>query len=183
MTSSNEKPVDVEVVVAVDVIVETSKAISDAVASILGNTEVGNTMAQFDSGNMDRETIAKESGERVVAYLIGALCYNIIDGQKRGVKQISEAEDQLTRALYEDERSHNEQSAERVEGRLDWLARMEVQQVYRAALEKFVRGVYLTITDKAYEMGGRTTKVSGSDLSASGTTAAKLLQARGKIAS
>ena len=44
-----------------------------AVAEIIESTEVGNTLAVFDSGNTDLAAIAKDGSEWVVKNLIGAL--------------------------------------------------------------------------------------------------------------
>lgn len=168
MTAKTDKVIenvaaDSEVVVegnndtTIDKKVETVKAVRDAlvgaVTDILNETEVGNVLAMYDTGvAFNSEEIAKEAGEYVISGLVQSLCYNVFEGYKtHGAKSLAKAEDDMFKASEKDAWNGTEKSAEILEGRIEWCAKMDVQQSYRKALQQFCSGLYTSVTGERYQ--------------------------------
>jgi len=123
-----------------------------ALEQILSDAAIGNTLAMYNTGvEFKPEEIANEAGLFVIKGLIGSLCYNVIEGAKRGVQKLAEAEDQMDSASNRDDTFRTEKSADQLHQRIVWCAKMDVQQVYRAALQEFVLGLYTSITGERYQ--------------------------------
>jgi len=140
----------------VDILTERVKAVRDvlvgAIAEVINETEVGNVLATYDTGvEFDSVEIAKEAGEYVIAGLLQSLCYNVFEGYKsHGAKSLAKAEDDMFKASEKDAWNGTEKSAEILEGRIQWCAKMDVQQSYRKALQQFCSGLYTSQTGERY---------------------------------
>jgi len=137
--------------------IETIKSVANPLKTVLediiNNAPVGNILACYDTGaEFNSEEIAQEAAEFVLKGLLGALCYNVIDGRKnQGQKMLNDALDQVDRATEQDAQFRSEKSADRLHNRIVWAARMDVQQAYRASLEKFVLALYIAVTGERYQ--------------------------------
>ena len=125
----------------------------DTITDILNATEVGNVLAMYDTGaSFNSEEIAKEAATYVIEGLAQALCYNVFEGYRsHGAKSLAKAEDDMFKASEKDEWSRTEKSAEILEGRIEWCAKMDVQQSYRKALQEFMSGLYTSISGNRYQ--------------------------------
>lgn len=153
MTTKTKKSVAKDVV---DAKVATSKSVSDplmnVIKDVMETTEVGNTLALYDTGvEFDSEELAQDAAMFIIKGLAGALCYNITRGLQDGTKRLAEAEDQMIRASANDAEQRTERSAEQLHQRIEWCAKMDVQQVYRRALKEFVFGLYTDMTGERYQ--------------------------------
>jgi hypothetical protein len=127
-------------------------------------TKVGNTLALYDTGvEFDSEKLASEALQFILKGFAGSLCYNIQEGYKRGHQKLAEAEDEMIKASFRDENSPSERSAELLHGRIEWCAKMDVQQVYRKAMEQFALGIYTAMTGERYQSSTRSSGKSGVD--------------------
>jgi len=162
----------------------TSKAVSDAVApakasaaakaavkplklhllKIVNSTEIGNTVALYDEGLDPKfgERVGKDAATFVLKNLIGAMCYNILASQKQGVKYLADAEDQMLIAADNDASSRSEKSSDIYSQRIEWCAKMDVQQIYRKALEKEIMGLHVAFTGERYQPRVTASKTDGS---------------------
>ena len=162
MTAKTDKVIENVVVESVeksdvDVQVERVKGVKEvlvtAITEILNDTEVGNVLAMYDTGvEFNSEEIATEAGEYVIAGLVQSLCYNVFEGYRaHGAKSLAKAEDDMFKASEKDSWSHTEKSAEILEGRIAWCAKMDVQQSYRKGLQQFISGLYTAVTGERYQ--------------------------------
>jgi hypothetical protein len=141
----------------IDVAIDRVKAVRDvlvtAVTEVLNETEVGNVLAMYDTGALfNGEEIAQDAAKYVIAGLAQALCYNVFEGYKsHGAKALAKAEDDMFNASEKDEWNRTEKSGEILEGRIQWCAKMDVQQSYRKALQPFASGLYTSITGERYQ--------------------------------
>jgi hypothetical protein len=163
MNAKTKKVLTEEVVVEtpekneIDIQTERVKAVRDslvgAITDILNDTEVGNVLALYDTGvEFDGEEIAKEAAKYVIEGLAQSLCYNVFEGYKtHGARALAKAEDDVSKAAEKDEWSRTEKSADILEGRIQWCAKMDVQQSYRKALQQFASGLYTSISGERYQ--------------------------------
>ena len=141
----------------IDVKTERVKGVRDvlvtALTEIINEVEVGNVLAMYDTGvTFDSEAIATEAAEYVIAGLAQSLCYNVFEGYRsHGAKSLAKAEDDMFKASEKDSWSHTEKSAEILEGRIAWCAKMDVQQSYRKGLQQFISGLYTAVTGERYQ--------------------------------
>jgi len=142
---------------AVDEMVKAVKAVAVPLKSALekeiAEAPISNVLACYDTGvEFDSELIATEAAEFVLKGLVGSLCYNVIDGYRRnGQKMLNDALDQVDQAAERDAATPNEQTADRLHQRIEWAARMDVQQAYRKHLQKFVVALYTAVTGERYQ--------------------------------
>lgn len=143
---------------AVDSNVAAVKAIADplksALEQVINDAEIGNVIAMYDTGHEDfkADVICEDAAQFVLKGLIGALCYNVVDGFKgNGQTMLNNALDQVDQAAERDATFQTEKSADQLAQRIAWAARMDVQQAYRESLQKFVTGLYTAVTGERYQ--------------------------------
>ena len=166
-------------------ILKISESLKAALTNVIEETDVGNTIGMYDTGHEDfnAEVIATDAAEFVLKGLIGALCYNVVEGYRgNGQKMLNNALDQVDQAANADAQFSTEQTQDRLNQRIQWAARMDVQQTYRAALQDFVKGLYVAITGEAYQ-AKVARSIKPGEGSAEQNVASRLLEARRSNAS
>jgi len=142
---------------AIDTNVKELKMVSEplkaALETVINNAEIGNVLACYDTGvEFNAESIASDAAEFVLKGLVGALCYNVIDGYKgNGQTMLNNALDQVDEAAERDANFRTEKSADQLHQRIVWAARMDVQQAYRKSLQDFVLKLYTAVTGERYQ--------------------------------
>ena len=142
--SINEKVAEIKAV---------SEPLKSALETVIENAPIGNVLACYDTGaEFDSEQIATDAAEFVLKGLLGAFCYNVIDGYKgNGQTMLNNALDQVDQAAERDANLRTEQTADRLHQRIEWAARMDVQQAYRKALQPFATALYTAVTGERYQ--------------------------------
>lgn len=141
----------------VDAMVASIKLVSvplkSALEQVINDAAISNVIACYDTGvEFDNEQIATEAADFVLKGLVGALCYNVIDGFRgNGSKMLNNALDQVDQAAERDANFRTEKSADQLHQRIEWAARMDVQQAYRKSLQPFVTALYTAITGERYQ--------------------------------
>lgn len=154
-----------------------------ALEAVINAAPISNTMACYDNGiDFDAEVIASDAAEFVLKGLIGALCYNVIDGHRgNGQKMLNNALDQVDQAAERDANFRTEKSADQLHQRIEWAARMDVQQAYRKSLQDFVLKLYTAVTGERYQQRVATSSAGRPDSKEQGVAAS--LKARRSAAS
>lgn len=130
-----------------------SVPLKSAIEQVINDTDVGNVIACYDDGGVivDAEETAKDAAEFVLKGLIGSLCYNVINGYTGiGQQRLNEALDKVDQAAAQDESNPSQKSQEWLHNRINWACRMDVQQSYRKALQKFTEELYTAVTGERY---------------------------------
>lgn len=127
--------------------------LKSALEAVINAAPIGNVVACYDTGvEFNSEQIAADAADFVLKGLIGALCYNVIDGHRgNGAKMLNNALDQVDQAAERDANFRTEKSAEQLEQRIQWACRMDVQQAYRKSLQDFTMALYTAITGERYQ--------------------------------
>jgi len=127
---------------------------------IIESADVGNTCALYDTGaDFDSEEICKDAAQFVINGLMGSLCYNVYEGYRgNGQKNFSKAFDDMRKAGDKDSYQRTEKSAEILQGRIVWCAKMDLQQVYRKALQTRIAELYVAMTGERYQPSGTRSK-------------------------
>ena len=131
-----------------------SAPLQSALEQIINDAEIGNVIACYDTGHEDfkADVICEDAAQFVLKGLIGALCYNVIDGYKgNGQTMLNNALDQVDQAAERDATFRTEKTADQLAQRIAWAARMDVQQAYRKSLQKFVTALYAAVTGERYQ--------------------------------
>lgn len=130
-----------------------SEPLRAALEAVINDAAIGNVIACYDTGvEFDNEQIATDAAEFVLKGLVGALCYNVIDGYRgNGSKMLNNALDQVDQAAERDANFRTEKSADQLHQRIEWAARMDVQQAYRKSLQPFVTALYTAVTGERYQ--------------------------------
>lgn len=126
--------------------------LKQALEQIINEAPVSNTLACYDTGaEFDGAEIAADAAEFVLKGLIGAFCYNVVEGYKgNGQTMLNRALDQVDEAAERDATFRTEKSADQLHQRIVWAAKMDVQQAYRLALQPYAEALYTVITGERY---------------------------------
>ena len=142
-----------------------SEPLKSALEAVINNAPIGNTIACYDTGvEFDSEQIATDAAQFVLKGLVGALCYNVIDGHRgNGQQMLNNALDQVDQAAERDANFRTEKSADQLHQRIEWACRMDVQQAYRKSLHEFVTALYTAVTGERYQQRAATSSASRPD--------------------
>jgi hypothetical protein len=130
-----------------------SVPLKKAIEQIINDTPISNVIACYDDGGVivDSEEMATEAAKFVMKGLIGALCYNVIDGYTgNGQKMLNLALDDVDQAASRDANNPNQKSQEILHRKINWACRMDVQQSYRKALQDWSEKLYVAVCGERY---------------------------------
>jgi len=150
-----------------------SEPLKSALEAVINACPIGNTVAMYDTGvEFNSEQICSDAADFVLKGLVGALCYNVIDGHRgNGQKMLNNALDQVDQAAERDANFRTEKSADQLEQRIQWAARMDVQQAYRKSLQDFTIALYTAITGERYQSRAAASSVARPDSKEQGIAA------------
>lgn len=151
-----------------------SEPLKFALEAVINAAPVGNVLAMYDTGaEFNSEQIASDAADFVLKGLVGALCYNVIDGHRgNGQTMLSNALDQVDQAAERDGTFRTEKSSDQLQQRIEWAARMDVQQAYRKSLQDFAVALYTAITGERYQSRAATSSSAKPDSKEQGIAAA-----------
>jgi DNA-binding protein H-NS len=150
-----------------------SEPLKSALEAVINAAPVGNVLAMYDTGaEFNAEQIASDAADFVLKGLVGALCYNVIDGHRgNGQTMLSNALDQVDQAAERDGTFRTEKSSDQRQQRIEWAARMDVQQAYRKSLQDFAIALYTAITGERYQSRAATSSSAKPDSQEQGIAA------------
>jgi len=158
---------------AVKALKKVSSPLKSALEAVINECPIGNVIACYDTGvDFPNKQICEDAADFVLKGLVGALCYNVIDGYRgNGQKMLNNALDQVDQAAERDGTFRTEKSAEQLEQRIQWAARMDVQQAYRKSLQDFTIALYTAITGERYQSRAATSNAVRPDSKEQGVAA------------